>query len=560
MIKKEDLTLLLQELMALPAETEFLEFKEAKNDFNLGDIGKYFSALSNEANLKVKRYGWLIFGIQDKPRKVVGSHYRVNRAVLDRLKSEIANHTTDHITFIEIYELFLPEGRVVMFQIPAAPLGLPLSWKGHYYGRTAESIGALNLQEIEQIRSEHREYDWSAQICPGATIEDLDLGAIARARIEYKNKNPRLVQEVDAWNDKTFLNKARLTIQDKITRSTIILLGKEESEQFINPGVAKITWKLNDDQGMEKDYQHFGPPFLLHTDEVYSKIRNLNYRYLPDNSLFPYELKQYDPYLIRETLHNCIAHQDYELGGRINVVERSDELLFTNLGTFLPGSVENVISTDAPLEQYRNYFLANAMVNLNMIDIIGSGIKKMFNLQRQRHFPLPDYDLDEPKRVKVRILGKIIDENYTRLLIKRPDLDMKTVIYIDKVQKGLPLSSQDLKKLRALGLIEGRKSKLYVSAQVASLTDGKSDYIKNRAFDDAHYKDMIIEFITKFRSANRRDVDKLVMDKLSDVLTEDKKSKKISNLLYDMAKNDGTIINTGSDHRPVWVLLKSTNK
>ena len=487
----------------------------------------------------------------------VGSHYRVNRAVLDRLKSEIAIHTTDHITLIEIYELFLTEGRVVMFQIPAAPLGLPVSWKGHYYGRTAESLGALNLQEIEQIRSEHRDYDWSAQICLNATIDDLDIEAIARARIEYKNKNPRLVQDVDTWDDKTFLNKARLTIQDKITRTAIILLGKEESEQFINPGVAKITWKLNDDLGMEKDYQHFGPPFLLNTDEVYSKIRNLNYRYLQDNSLFPYELKQYDPYLIRETLHNCIAHQDYELSGRINVVERSDELLFTNLGTFLPGTVENVISTDAPLEKYRNYFLANAMVNLNMMDIIGSGIKKMFNLQRQRHFPLPDYDLNEPKRVKVRILGKIIDENYTRLLIKRPDLDMKTVINIDKVQKGLPLASQDLKRLRALGLIEGRKSKLYVSAQVASLTDGKSDYIKNRAFDDAHYKDMIIEFITKFGSANRRDVDKLVMDKLSDVLTDDKKRKKISNLLYDMSKNDGTIINTGSDRRSVWVLLKS---
>ena len=158
------------------------------------------------------------------------------------------------------------------------------------------------------------------------------------------------------------------------------------------------------------------------------------------------------------------------------------------------------------------------------------------------------------------VMYKIIDENYTRLLIKRPDLDMKTVINIDKVQKGLPLSSQDLKKLRSLGLIEGSKSKLYVSAQVASLTDGKSDYIKNRAFDDAHYKDMIIEFITKFGSANRRDVDKLVMDKLSDVLTADKKSKKISNLLYDMAKNDGTIINTGSDRKSVWVLLKSLNK
>jgi len=557
LIRQEDLGFLLEELMALPAETEWVEFKEAKNAFNFDDIGKYFSALSNEANLKDKRCGWLIFGVQDRPRQVVGTRFRENRADLDNLKTEIAFHMTEHISFMEIYEIQLPEGRVVMMQIPAAPQGIPLAWKGHYYGRTAESIGALNLQEIEQIRSEIRDYDWSAQICPGAGIEDLDPEAIARARTEYKNKNPRLAKDIDAWDDTTFLNKIRLTIKGQITRSAIILLGKEEAEQFISPAVARITWVLKDDQGMEKDYQHFGPPFLLNTEEVYNQIRNLNYRYLPDNSLFPTEIKQYEPYLIRETLHNCIAHQDYELGGRINVVEKSDELLFTNLGDFLPGSVENVIATDAPPEKYRNPFLANAMVNLNMIDIIGSGIKKMFNLQRQRYFPLPDYDLNEPNRVKVRILGKIINENYTRLLIKRPDLNLKTVIDLDKVQKGIPLELQDVRKLRSQGLIEGTKSKIYVSAQIASLTDSKSDYIKNRAFDDEYYKDLVISYLKKYKTASRKDIDDLLLNKLSSVLDQQQKRNKVRNLLYVMSKKEGIIQNNGTSRNPIWVLKNS---
>jgi ATP-dependent DNA helicase RecG len=557
LIRQEDLGFLLEELMALPAETEWVEFKEAKNAFNFDDIGKYFSALSNEANLKDKRCGWLIFGVQDRPRQVVGTRFRENRADLDNLKTEIAFHMTEHISFMEIYEIQLPEGRVVMMQIPAAPQGIPLAWKGHYYGRTAESIGALNLQEIEQIRSEIRDYDWSAQICPGAGIEDLDPEAIARARTEYKNKNPRLAKDIDAWDDTTFLNKIRLTIKGQITRSAIILLGKEEAEQFISPAVARITWVLKDDQGMEKDYQHFGPPFLLNTEEVYNQIRNLNYRYLPDNSLFPTEIKQYEPYLIRETLHNCIAHQDYELGGRINVVEKSDELLFTNLGDFLPGSVENVIATDAPPEKYRNPFLANAMVNLNMIDIIDSGIKKMFNLQRQRYFPLPDYDLNEPNRVKVRILGKIINENYTRLLIKRSDLNLKTVIDLDKVQKGIPLELQDVRKLRSQGLIEGTKSKIYVSAQIASLTDSKSDYIKNRAFDDEYYKDLVISYLKKYKTASRKDIDDLLLNKLSSVLDQQQKRNKVRNLLYVMSKKEGIIQNNGTSRNPIWVLKNS---
>ena len=178
-----------------------------------------------------------------------------------------------------------------------------------------------------------------------------------------------------------------------------------------------MTWILKDEDNIEKDYEHFGPPFILNIDKLFNKVRNLKYRYLPDGTLFPIEITQYDPWVIREALHNCIAHQDYELRGRINVVESPDDLIFSNMGSFIPGSIEEVIKMDAPLEQCRNHHLARAMVNLNMIDTIGSGIKKMFLTQRQRFFPLPDYDLSRPDRVVVTIQGKILDENYTRLLI-----------------------------------------------------------------------------------------------------------------------------------------------
>jgi len=313
---------------------------------------------------------------------------------------------------------------------------------------------------------------------------------------------------------------------------------------------------LRDAHGIEKDYRHFGPPFLLNSDRIFELIRNLTYRYLPGNTLFPTEIPQYEEYVMRETLHNCIAHQDYQLGARINVVETPDYLLFTNAGTFLPGSVEAVITRDAPPDSYRNPLLVQAMVNLNMIDAYGSGIKRMFIKQRERFFPLPDYELNEPERVKVRILGKIINENYTRLLINRSDLDLKTIIDIDKVQKGLPITDEDAKKLRAHGMIEGRKPNYYVSAHVAAITDDKSGYIRNRAFNDAHYKDMIIEFLNKFETASRQDIDKLLMDKLSDVLSDTQKRKKISNLLYDMSKRDQSIKNLGNDFKSKWALLK----
>lgn len=545
---------LLDEYRGLPSETEWLEFKEAKKDFHFDDIGRYFSALSNEANLKGRQEGWLIFGIHDKTREIVGTQYRLERSKLDKLKQEIAMHTSNNITFIEIHELFFSKGRVIMFQIPAAPNGVPVAWKGHYFGRNGESLVPLNLQKIEFIRSQAKNKDWSAEICDGATINDLDSEAIAKARHEYKRKHPKFAEDVDIWDDITFLNKAKVTIQGKITRTAIILLGKPESEHFLSPSIAKMSWILKDENNIEKDYEHFGPPFILNTDRLFKKIRNLKYRYMPDQSLFPIEINQYDSYVIREALHNCIAHQDYELQGRINIIEKPDELIFTNLGDFIPSTVENVIKQDAPQEYYRNRWLTEAMVNLNMIDTIGSGIKKMFIVQRNRYFPLPDYDLNEPNKVKVRIFGKILDENYTKMLINNTDLDLDLVINLDKVQKRQLISREEAKTLRSKKLVEGRYPNLYVSAKIAAITGDKSTYIKNRAFDKEHYKKLIISFLEKYGSASREDIDNLILDKLSDALDEEQKKKKVTNILYEMRKKDNTIINTGSNRKSRWKL------
>lgn len=553
---QDELKKLLNKLRKLSSETEWIEFKAAKTTFNFNDIGKYFSALGNEANLKGKECGWLIFGIEDKTKNICGTQYRTKRKDLDSLKKEIADKTTKRITFIEIYELNLPEGRVIMFQIPAAPQGIPVAWDGHYYGREGESLSALNIQEIEQIRNQGEKLDWSSQVCEGAVIDDLMPEAIAKARDEYKKKHSNLISEVDKWDNVTFLNKAKIIIQGKITRTAIILLGKPESEHFISPGVARISWILKDSNNFEKDYEHFGPPFILNVDAVLGKIRNLKYRYLPSNTLFPIEINQYESYVIREALHNCIAHQDYELKSRIIIVECTDELIFTNAGNFIPGSVERVIEQDAPQIYYRNQFLTNAMVNLNMIDTIGGGIKKMFLLQRNRYFPLPSYKLENSGEVKVGIIGKVIDENYTKLLMDNTDLDITTIISLDRVQKKEKLNKDDYKKLKKQGLVEGRYPSIFVVPKIAAITEEKTRYIKHRAFDKEHYKKMVIELLTKFGSASRKDINDLLWSKLSDILKDEQKKVKINNLLNEMANKDKTIKNEGSDRQSKWKLAK----
>jgi len=325
-------------------------------------------------------------------------------------------------------------------------------------------------------------------------------------------------------------------------------LGKAESSHFLNPASATVTWILKDRDGLDRDYQHFACPLLFSVDEVFHKIRNLKYRYMKEGTLFPEEVDQYDPYIIREALNNAIAHQDYQLGGKVSVVEFEDgRLCFSNLGQFIPGSVETVIQSDAPESRYRNRFLADAMVNLNMIDTIGSGIRKMFIIQKKRFFPLPEYELDN-NRVQVTITGRVVDIAYARKLAEYPDLTLEDIILMDRVQKRKPLKDEQAKHLKALGVIEGRKPNYHISAKVADHSGDRAQYIRNRAFDDQHYKQLIMEYLGRFETAKRVDINGLLLDKLPDVLDANQKENKVKNLLQAL-KKEGFIEPDGKSWR-----------
>lgn len=195
----------------------------------------------------------------------------------------------------------------------------------------------------------HKE-DWSGELVPGATLDDLEPEALAVARMRFAeyltrsepdaSRHQQIRSEAFGWDLLTLLNKARITKQGRITRTAILLLGKDEAAHFLSPVDAKITWVLRDAKNLTGPSQHFGIPFLLASEKVFARIRNETTDHMPDGTLFPTPLPWYDAWVIREALHNCIAHQDYQLGGKINVVEHPERLVFSNLGQFIPPSVE----------------------------------------------------------------------------------------------------------------------------------------------------------------------------------------------------------------------------
>ncbi len=539
-------------------ETEVVEFKEANKDYDKDKIGQYFSAISNEANLKGLQYGWLVFGVRNKDRKIIGSEYR-NKKGLDTLKLEISQGTTGGISFIEIFEVYPivdgEEKRVVMFQIPAAATAIPTGWHDHFYGRNGESLGALSVEELDRIRGQEKK-DWSKQVIADATLDCLDKDAVALARQKYKEKmnRPHITEEVDKMTDEQFLTKIKLMIGGKLTNAAMVLLGNEDFDYLFNTP-PEISWRLFDSKDCVKDYTIFKVPFITASERAFEKIRNLTYRYMPSQlTLFPTETRQYDIWLLRELMNNCIAHSDYTIGGRIYLNEFEDKLILTNPGTFLPGGIEPILQPSYNPPFYRNQLLAETMVKLNMIDTQAMGIRRVFRIQQEKFFPLPDYDFSAPRQISVTVYGKVLDENYSRVLFENPDFDLSTVYLIDRVQKHIPISKEAIKELRRLGVIEGKAPNIYVSAKVAESTDTKAQYVKNKGFDDEYYKKLIISYLETYEKGKKQDFIELLADKLPDTMDEKQKNSKVRNLLGSL-KNEGRIT-TDSDNKRLanWIL------
>ncbi len=534
-------------------ENEIIEFKEAANNYDTNKIGQYFSALANEANLRDAKCAWLIFGVSNKTHQIVGSDYRCEPERLQSLKAQIADDTEPSITFHQIHELHHAQGRVVLFEIPAAPRGIPIAWKGHYYARTGESLTPLQLNKLDEIRDQTRATDWSAQIVEEAKFSDLDEMALAKAREVFtqKNANRFNASEIQSWSLATFLDRARLTQNGKITRTALLLLGKAESAFYLSPHPAQITWSL---QGAERAYEHFSPPFLLNTTTIYQKIRNIQIRLLPHNELVPFEIAKYEQKSVLEALHNCIAHQDYTRFGRIIVNEKVDRLIFENEGDFFEGKPEDYLSDTKSPRRYRNAFLVEAMASLNMIDKMGFGIFDMTHAQFKRYLPLPDYTFDEPSAVKMTIYGSVVDPAYTQILMQQSDLTFEDALALDRVQKSLKITDAVANRLRKAKLIEGRKPNFHVSAKIAAATDKKAAYIRMRTQDDAHYAKLLLDYLAQYKKASRAEIDVLLKDKLSELLNEKQKDNKIRNLITSL-REKGKIQNIGNRKTPQWVLI-----
>lgn len=551
----EELQTLLDHLIG-DWENEVVEFKTGNRNTSSDEIGRYFSALSNEANLRGVERAWLVFGVSNKTHGAPGSEYPCDADSLNRsggLKSQIHDGTNLGMCFADVH--VLPRGEnanVIFFEIPAAPQGMPVAWKGHYFARAGENVVALDLAKIDAIRRQVVKTDLTAQIVEDATAADLDEEAIAFARKRYAEKHAKTVSpgEVMGWPLAVFLDKARLTRDGRITRAALLLVGRETAAQKLSPYMAQLVWKL---VGEERANEIFRPPYLLSTTALYSRIRNVQVRMVVMGTLTQIEVPKYSEKMVLEALHNCIAHQDYSRNGRVIVTEYVDRLTLENCGSFFYGRPEDYITGDKTPPEYRNPQLVEAMSELNMIDTMGYGIHRMYTDQARRYMPMHDYEV-MPTSVKMTIYGRIVDEAYSSLLVKRTDLPIDQVVLLDRVQKGLKVSAAAVAGLRKAGLVEGRMPHLHISAEVAAITGQEVEYMRKKERTGEQYRRIFIDFLQKFPGITRKKINEFMIEEIRGGLTVKQKIAKISNLMT-VLRRKGKLVNRGTDKNPHWFYI-----
>ncbi len=554
-----ELCAMVDEFRALDAEPSWLEFKTGMKD--PVQIAKYISGLSNVAAYAGNTHGYLVWGVNDKTHEVETSDFDPDVVKAEKnqpLRLWLKLVLKPQIEF-EFYPFEYDGRKGVLLEVEAA-YRQPVTFRGVGYVRIGSALTELS-KEPKIAASIYRTlgHDWSADIVHGAGIEDLDPAAIAYARELFadRHKGEPCAEESKSWDIETFLNKAKMAIDGKLTRAGILLLGKAEKSHLVSPAFARITWHLMDKDGNTLDFKHFGLPFIFAARDALAKIRSITLRVMPDDSFIPVDIAQYDAWVLRESLHNCIAHQDYTRRSDVVVSEFPDRVVFANAGEFRPGSVEKVIYGNSRPRDYPNQQLVDAMVELKMVDTLGSGIRRMYMTQKKNSMPMPDYDLSDDE-VKVTVFGKIFDERYARILLKKTNIPLDRAVALDKIQKGGVVDRELAQQLRREGLVEGRYPRLYPAGKIAEKTNRVEDYLEAKAYDDAFYMQRVLEFMCAKGRVTRKQINGLLLRHMSGMMDEKQKLTKIGNLLsLKLKKRLGWIVSDGSTSGAYWSL---TNK
>lgn len=498
-------------------ENEVVEFKKAANSgLHPDTLGPYVSALSNEANIRGRHYAWLVYGIDNKTHQATGTDARYG----NNLKHVISEHTTDNITIRDFFEVHQNDKRVVMIQIPAAPLATVVRWKRIAYGRDGESLVPLSPEKEETIRSQTGLADWSAEIAENSNMDDLDIQAISVLKKKYsiKQNNSFFL----SLPDEQLLSDLNLITNRGITKAAILLIGKKEAVHRYMPH-ATIRLEYRDNEA-DIEFKHrilYEDCFYLALDRLWNDINARNTSIPIHEGPYIFNIPAFNESVIREAVCNAIAHREYKFSSETLIKQYPHKITITNAGGFPLGvTTENLLTVPSTP---RNRLLADVLSKTGVVERSGQGVDKIYCNTLSEGKDTPDYNNSNDFSVELTIPA-IIKHKAFALFIKsvqeelsdEDKLSVFDIIALKQIRENnyATIKRETISKLIEKGLVEKtgqtRAIRYHLSRKYYEFIDDTATHY--RQLDNVNANVIlptIINYLTEYTSAKMGDFESL---------------------------------------------------
>jgi ATP-dependent DNA helicase RecG len=523
-------------------EDEHLEFKEAKNRFDFEELVRYCCALANE------RGGRLILGVTDRrPRLVVGT-----RAFDDLNRTKLG--LTERLRLrIDASEIQHPDGRVVVFEVPGRPVGVPVEYKGAYWMRGGESLVPMTQDQLKRIFDEAQP-DFSAQVCPGAALGDLEPAAVAEFRRRWSLKSKR--DDLLALSDERLLHDAELVVDGGVTYAALILCGSRRTlGRYLAQAEIVFEYRSTEESIAYQQRKEYREAYFLFHDDLWQTINLRNDLHSYQDGLFRYEIAAFNEDAVREAILNAVSHRDYRMAGSVFVRQFPEKLEVVSPGGFPPGiTPETMLFKQSP----RNRRIAEALARCGLVERSGQGADRMFGAAiREGKLP-PSFDRTDAYQVSLTLSGKVQDERFLvflEKLAKEQEVPLHTddLLVLDAVHREVPIPgpcSSRVASLLQLGAIErvgrGRGVRYLLAPRFYRLVGRPGEYTRRRGLDRDTNKALLLKHIETMGTTG------CPLGELQDVLPGLSRYQ-VQTLLREMKKT-GTIHPVGTTRAGRWHL------
>lgn len=482
------------------AEDEHLEFKEAKNSYEFEELVKYSAAMANEGG------GKFILGITDKkPRRVVGSQAFLN---LDRTKAGLVEQLRLRI---DAEAVTFSEGRVVVFDVPSRAVGYPVQYKGAYWMRAGESIMPMTPDRLKRIFDESGP-DFSAEVCLGANVSDLDAAAISRFRALWQRKSGN--EALDHLSDAQLLQDAELLAGHDVVYAALVLLGSPPAvSRFLAQAETIFEYRSSEASVPFQQRVEFRRGFFLFMDELWDAVNRRNEVQHFQDGLFIWDIPTFNESAVREAILNAVSHRDYRLAGSVFVRQYPRKLEIISPGGFPAGiTSENVLYRQAP----RNRRIAEVFAKCGLVERSGQGVNRMFEVCIKEGKLRPDFSGTDNYQVSLTLLGEVEDPQFLRFLEKigkerLASFTTQDLLVVDLVHREQPVADQFKDRLQTLldsGIVErvgrGKGARYILSRQFYAFLGKKGVYTRKRGLDRETNKALLLRHVQDNASEGSR--------------------------------------------------------